>query len=212
MHCTSCGQIASEGQKFCVHCGSSLTSERRADVTAKPPRRGKRWITVFGLVAVLTAGLVYFGLTLTRNYHPVIADQPSTGFGTEPGNNRVDSRLITAAIEGTDIIVPVDAVVKSGIVRFYDPEGVQSVPVLAYITPRGKIVTAMSLSESCRSDDFYLEGHTIHCAHCPSYWHMESLEAYACCQKYYPDPVASTVERGLLRIPARTVREWRARI
>lgn len=212
MHCSSCGHAATVGQKFCVQCGSSFTVEDRTGPAPAPVPRSKRWITSAGLIVVLTAGLVYFGLTLTRNYHPVIADQPSTGFGTEPGSKRIDSRLITAAIDGDDIIVPVDAVVKSGIVRFYDPEGVQSVPLLAYITPRGKIVTAMSLSESCRSDDFYLEGQTIHCAHCPSYWHMESLEAYACCQKYYPDPVASTVERGMLRIPVRTVRDWRARI
>jgi hypothetical protein len=164
------------------------------------------------LAAVFVAGVLYFALTLTRNYHPIIADQPSTGYGTTPGQSKIESRNVKARIDAGDIVIDVETVTSGGLVRFTDPEGIQTIPIIAYVTPRGKIVTAMSISESCRSDNFFLQGNNIHCASCPSYWHMESLEAYACCQKYYPDPIASVIERGILRIPLTTVREWRTRI
>jgi preprotein translocase subunit Sec61beta len=169
-------------------------------------------VTKVLLGVALITGLLYFAFTLTRNYHPIIADQPSVGYGTTPGQNKIQSRTITARIDRDDIVVDIETVTGSGLIRFFDPEGIQTVPIIAYVTPRGKIVTAMSISESCRSTDFFLQGNTIHCASCPSYWHMESLEAYACCQKYYPDPIASSVERGILRIPLQTVRNWRTRV
>ena len=211
MNCTQCGASVSLSQKFCSHCGNP--NDHYQDKPSAPsPKRKSMLIPKIVLAAVFISGILYFSFTLTRNYHPVIADQPSTGFGTTPGTSKVSSKKITASIDGNDIVINVESVTSMGLVRFEDPEGIQSVPIIAYVTPRGKIVTAMSISESCRSNDFYLQGNNIHCASCPSYWHMESLEAYACCQKYYPDPIPSTIERGILRISKNTVRDWRTRI
>jgi len=118
---------------------------------------------------------------------------------------------MTAAVEGEDLTIPLNAVLSNKIVRFFDPAGEQHVPLIAYVTPEGKIVTAMSISENCQSTDFYLKGHNIHCANCPSYWNMSSLEAYACCQMFYPDPIPSRLENGKIRINAATVRAWKTR-
>lgn len=211
MNCSQCGIHLSESQQFCHQCGQPV-NEPAASKSLSASQSRTPLIAKILLGAALACGLLYYAMTLTRNYHPVISDQPSTGFGTKPSENRIDSRKITAQIDGSDIIIPLSTVEKNGLVRFNDPEGIQTIPIIAYITPRGKIVTAMSISESCRSQDFYLQGYTIHCASCPSYWNMESLEAYACCQKYYPDPIHSTVERGYIRIPKQTVHDWRTRI
>jgi hypothetical protein len=210
MICTQCGAVITESQKFCSSCGHPVgQSTLQPDSSIK--RKSSLTPRIF-LAVVLLVGLTYFAITLTRNYHPVIADQPSVGYGTNPGQGKIMSYKTSARIEGNDIVIDVEEVTKHGIIRFNDPEGKQTVPVLVYVSPRGKIVTAMSISESCRSDDFYLEGKTIHCANCPSYWDMESLEAYACCQKYYPDPIPSRVERGVLKISKSTVQEWRTRL
>jgi hypothetical protein len=142
----------------------------------------------------------------------VIDHQPSLGYGLKPSAERINSTLLTAVIDGNDIVIPTEQVMNYRIVRIKDPEGIQTVPILLYVTPRGKIVSSMSISESCRSNDFYLEGNNIHCANCPSYWDMESLEAYACCQKYYPEPVPSTVLNGMLRIDKQMAQQWRTRL
>jgi hypothetical protein len=144
-----------------------------------------------------------------RDYHPVIAKQPEVSAPGSPG--RVNSTLVTARVEGPFIIVSLADLRERRIVRFFDPESVQTVPMLAYLTTSGRVVTAMSISENCRSRDFYLEGENVHCANCPSNWNASSLEAYACCQKYYPDPIPSTVLGDEVRIEAVTARSWQTR-
>lgn len=210
MICSQCGSQVSETQKFCNNCGNPVNTT--VNEVKIPVAKKSSMMSKIILVVVLAAGLTYYALTLTRNYHPVISDQPSVGYGTNPGQGQIKSFKTNAGVDGNDIVIDVETVTKHGIIRFNDPEGKQTVPIIAYISPRGKVVTAMSISESCRSDDFYLEGKTIHCANCPSYWDMESLEAYACCQKYYPDPIPSRVERGVLKISKSVVQDWRTRL
>jgi hypothetical protein len=169
----------------------------------------KTWILRVAVVIAAAAGLWAFYGDAFRSYHPVIAKQPEIG---APGTSgRINSTLVTARMEGPFIIVSAAGLKERRILRFFDPESLQQVPMIAYLTPAGRVVTAMSISENCRSRDFYLEGETIHCANCPSYWNASSLEAYACCQKYYPDPIPSTVLGDEIRIEASAVRTWQTR-
>lgn len=207
MTCPHCGSQQLSSATVCLECGTTLRIIERT-----PQERGIRIASIVILIGVLAAGIGYFFMTIGRTYHPVIDHQPSVGYGVAPAKERINSTLVTARMEGNDIVIPLEQVSGYRIVRLYDPEGVQTVPVLIYITPRGKVVTAMSISESCRSDDFYLEGEDVHCAHCPSYWNMESMEAYACCQRYYPEPIKSVVEDRMIRIDKHIVQQWRARI
>jgi len=211
MTCSQCGNNLPDNAVVCTQCGNII----RSNASVNPVSGNQRTIkiissSIVGIVLVL--GIGYFASTIGRSYHPVIAEQPSVGFGIKANEEKIMSTKINAVIDGGDIVFPLDNVTNYRIVRVDDPEGKQNVPVLAYVTPRGKVVTAMSLSESCRSTDFYLEGNTIHCANCPSYWNMESLEAYACCQKYYPDPIPSKVIDGQIHIDKDVVQKWRTRL
>ncbi len=207
MNCPKCGSHQLSSAIVCLQCGNVL---KVIEVT--PQQRMIKTASIVILIAVLVGGVGYFFATINRTYHPVIDHQPSIGYGIAPSKEKINSSTMNAMIDGNDIVIPSEKVMNYRIVRIKDPEGVQTIPILVYVTPRGKIVTAMSLSESCRSNDFYLEGENIHCANCPSYWNMESLEAYACCQKYYPEPIPSTVAGGMLRIDKKMVQEWRTRI
>jgi hypothetical protein len=143
----------------------------------------------------------------------VIANQPAIVVPIDYGvAQKVPSTPIEASMDQGFIVLPLKAVTEHKLVRFFDPEHIQQFPMIAYITPEGKVVTAMSISENCRSTDFYLEGHNIHCASCPSYWNMSTLEAYACCQQFYPDPIPSTLLHDQIRIDAKVARSWRSRI
>jgi uncharacterized Zn ribbon protein len=212
-HCRACGAEVTEEMRYCPDCGTALktveTAEERPRKDVKPKTK---WIA-FGLtIVVLAAGFsVYFGV-LFREFHPVIAQQPSVVVPIEYGlTQKIPSQMITARMDRGFIVIPLQRILDLKLVRFYDPEGIQKIPLIAYITPEGKIVTAMSKSENCQSEDFYLEGHNIHCASCPSYWNMSSLEAYACCQRFYPDPIPSTLVGDEVRIDAQLVRQWHPR-
>jgi hypothetical protein len=211
MICATCGNNLADNAVVCVQCGNIIRPNTPSNLASKNQQKIKI-ISMIIVVGVLISGIGYFASTIGRSYHPIIADQPSVGFGVKPNEEKIMSTKINALIDGNDIVFPLESVSSYRIVRLEDPEGKQTVPILAYLTPRGKIVTAMSISESCRSNDFYLEGNTIHCANCPSYWNMESLEAYACCQKYYPDPIPSRIINGQIHIDKDIVQNWRTRL
>ncbi len=211
MICSKCGNDLSDTTVVCVQCGNIIQSNLPDQPVSKKQKMIKIISTVF-VIVVLLSGIGYFIATIGRSYHPIIEDQPSIGFGINAAPEKIMSNKITAVIDGNDIVFPLEIVTNYRIVRLDDPEGKQTVPILAYITPRGKVVTAMSISESCRSNDFFLEGNTIHCANCPSNWNMESMEAYACCQKYYPDPIPSKVINGQVHIEKNLVQNWRTRL
>ncbi|MBM4160690.1 MAG: DUF2318 domain-containing protein [Ignavibacteria bacterium] len=212
--CQRCGTPCEDAVKVCPQCGSAIpTAEPETPTVSNGTPSRKKWISVVVVVVVLALGLTSYLGVLFREYHPVIANQPSIVVPIDYGvSQKTSSTLIEARLEDGSIVIPLKAVTAHKLVRFFDPERVQQVPVLAYTTPEGKIVTAMSISENCRSTDFYLEGHNIHCAACPSYWNMSSLEAYACCQKFYPDPIPSRLVDNEIRINAEVVRSWKSRI
>lgn len=207
MTCPKCGSEQLSSAIVCLQCGTTLK-----EITQTPQQRMIKRISLIILTAVLISGVGYFFATIGRSFHPVIDHQPTVGYGVQLSAEKLMSSMMQATVDGKDIVISGELVKNYRIIRIMDPEGVQSVPVLIYLTPRGKIVTAMSISESCRSNDFYLEGENIHCANCPSYWNMESLEAYACCQKYYPAPIPSTFSDGLIRIDKQAVQQWRTRL
>lgn len=212
VHCQSCGSEVKEVMKFCPQCGSSL-AVHGAEVAEEKTRKPKTKLIAIGLTLIVLGGglTAYFGV-LFREFHPVIQDQPSVVVPISYGvQEKIPSQRIEAKMEQGFITIPLQKVIDLKLVRFFDPEEIQLVPMIAYITPEGKLVTAMSKSENCQSEDFFLEGHNIHCASCPSYWNMSSLEAYACCQRFYPDPIPSSIVDNSVRIDPQFVRNWRPR-
>ena len=208
--CSVCGTEAAELDRVCRQCGSSIADVAATD--AAPPTKpaaSKTWLLRSAVVVAILAGLWAFYGDAFRSYHPVIASQPEIGAVGSSG--RINSTTVSARVEGPFIIVSAIELREHRIIRFFDPESVQTVPIIAYLTPAGRVVTAMSISENCRSTDFYLEGENIHCASCPSYWNASSLEAYACCQKYYPDPLPSTILGNEVRMESAAIRSWQTR-
>jgi hypothetical protein len=209
--CMACGSEVAGGLTACPSCGQ-LLREAGSDVESRAGGSGgtRRWLTRVALLLVLASGFWVFYRQAFRTYAPVIAGQPDVQ-APAPPSGKIESTMIEARRSGGSIVIPLHEVVARRIVRFYDPGRALDIPLLAYVTPSGRLVTAISISENCRSDDFYLEGEDIHCAHCPSYWNASSLEAYACCQRYYPDPVPSIVAGDEIRIDADVVRRWKPR-
>jgi len=211
--CRQCGSEMQEHVKACPTCGSTLIAEDSAPGSSTMPKlSAKRWVIRLSLIAVLLVGIGAFLDQLLRTYHPVIESQPTVAMVTMYRDEQVRSTPIEAVMQQGNIAIPLKLIQEYKLVRFFDPEGIQETPLIAYITPQGKLVTAMSKSEHCGSTDFYLSGNNIHCASCGSYWNMASMEAYACCQRYYPDPIPSTVQGDMVLIEPSAVRQWQSRL
>lgn len=211
--CQQCGAEWKEGLKYCTACGAYIadTSTVRNDHKATGDGQ-KRWIIRGSILLILLIVIWVFLDMLLRTYHPIIEKQPYVAMTSIYGDEKIASTIVEAKMIDGFITIPLKFIREHKLVSFVDPEQMQMWPLLAYVTPQGKLVTAIGRSEQCGSTDFFLQGNNIHCASCPSYWNMSSLEAYACCPKYYPDPFPSSVVGDDVRIDPAYIRNWKSRL
>ena len=111
------------------------------------------------------------------------------------------------------IAFPVEAVLEKKIVRFeYEtPKG--KIPLTAYLTPSGRVVTAVSICEPCRSSRFHIKGTSMICNACASEWNLETLKGIqGGCLAYPPSVMPNRVENGQILIEEKAVLDWKPRV
>jgi hypothetical protein len=108
--------------------------------------------------------------------------------------------------------VPLDVVKKKKLVSFEYKRPDGPIPLLAYMTPSGSIVTAIGLSEPCNSKSFHLEGNEIVCNLCLTRWKLETVEAVrGDCPEYPPEMLVHTIHDGRLILREVDVQYWKPR-
>ena len=118
-----------------------------------------------------------------------------------------------ATATGGTIELPLDAVKEKKLISFSYGNKEKRLPLMAYITPSGKLVTAMSVCEPCRSNKFHIEGNNMVCNSCFTKWDLETLEGLSGgCLKYPPDVLAHTVQGNKIAIREKDVLNWKPRI
>ena len=206
--CRQCGSELDTTARFCPSCGGAAGGEKAEAAPAVSPVRRAGMVLI---PLALLAGGVVFWRYLHPSAHPVIAEQPRVA-ESAVATDTVGMTDIAVREEGDDLVFPLAAVREHRLVRFEYKGGKTPRSVLAYVEPAGRLVTAISLSEHCGSTEFTIGGGQIRCAQCPSRWDMATMEAYACCAKYYPDPIPSRVTGDEVRIRKSAVREWAGRL
>lgn len=153
----------------------------------------------------------------------LLKESPEAGSGSVAGtmvmakvdyrNQRIAMTQVNAAYEGGYVEIPVDTIKDKKIVYFEYNKGGKQVPLMAYITPSGKLVTAVSMCEPCRSTKFHIEGEQMVCNACFTRWTLEGLRGISGgCLTYPPDVVAHTIEGGKARIQEKIILDWQPRV
>ncbi|MCG6533742.1 MAG: DUF2318 domain-containing protein [Syntrophales bacterium LBB04] len=134
--------------------------------------------------------------------------------------DKVDYRNLTIAM------LPIEAVTANGVVEIplgivkekklvyyeYKNNG-KRLPMMSYITPEGKLITAVSMCEPCRSTKFHIEGDNMVCNTCGTRWDLESLRGISGgCLAYPPDVVAHTIQGDKVRINESEIANWQPRV
>jgi uncharacterized membrane protein len=120
---------------------------------------------------------------------------------------------IEAKVENGKISIPLDVVMEKKIVRFeYEGQGLK-IPLLSYITLAGRVITAVSMCEPCRSTRFHIKDKTLVCNACNTEWNLDSLKGIrGGCIDYPPEVIPSTVEKGRVLIDEKVVLNWKPRV
>jgi len=153
----------------------------------------------------------------------VLRNSSETGSGNVAGtkvsekisykNQTIRMTPVDAVAGSGSIEIPAEIVKDKKIVYFEYSKAGKQVPLMAYIAPSGKLVTAVSMCEPCRSTKFHIEGEEMVCNACGTRWTMEGLKGVSGgCLAYPPDVVAHTIEGGKVKIPETIILDWKPRV
>jgi hypothetical protein len=214
--CSSCGVELTGTSRFCPSCGTPVIStpvEAIPSESRQTPASSifKRVGFILVPLLVIVGGIVFYSY-VRPSVHAVIRQQPFVAAPMNYDSNVVSMTNITFRQDGDDIIFSLAELKRDRLVRFEYPTRTIVRPIMAYIDPEGRAVTAISLSDHCGSTEFQIKNNQIYCAHCPSHWDMMTMEAYACCGTYYPDPIPSKVLGDEVHIPKVEVEKWAGRL
>ena len=95
----------------------------------------------------------------------------------------------------------------------YDSVEGNGLPLLAYVSPSGRLVVATSMCEPCHSYVFHIEGNELVCNTCLTRWDLNTLEGVeGGCLDYPPKEVTATVSGDVIEIDQSELEAWTPRI
>jgi uncharacterized protein len=176
-------------------------------------RKSSRTFLPMVMAAVIIGTASVWMLPVDAGAQLLAPSPPRASDKTEYWSKAIKMTDVPAKVENGKISIPLDAVKEKKIVRFeYQGNGVK-IPLLSYVTDGGKIVTAVSVCEPCRSTRFHIKDKLIVCNSCYTEWNLESLKGIkGGCLKYPPDVIPHSVESGGIVIDERTVAQWKPRV
>jgi len=147
------------------------------------------------------AEVVYFG-------EPVTAERSYLG-------RFISMTAIEPLIEEGQIKFPLADLERYSIVSF-SAENDQGtvVPLMAYITPSGRLFAGSSMCEPCRGQTFSLAGETLVCDACRTTYTIEDhqfISGAVVCGSYPPVNMNGRVVDGMVVIDLQEVLNWRIR-
>jgi uncharacterized membrane protein len=214
--CPKCQTKNEDSSNFCKNCGSELSSSSFEDKKEKVLGLQKRkfpWMLVsLVVVAFVLGGVAYWLIGGSSSTQSKIPSQKVTGRVDYTGQT-VPMADVQAKVENGKISIPLDVVIEKRLVRFeYEGQGLK-IPLLSYITLSGRVVTAISMCEPCRSTRFHIKDKAMVCNACYTEWNLEDLKGIkGGCLNYPPEVIPNTVDKGRVIIDEKVVLNWKPRV
>ena len=206
-----------DSNNFCKKCGFQLSGSSFQDKKEKVLGERKRktyWVPMsLAVVAVVLAGVGYWLIKGDSAADPRVSSQPKVSGKVDYAGQKIAMTDIQAKVEKGKISIPLDVVKEKKMVRFdYENNG-NKIPLLAYITQTGRVVTAVSMCEPCRSTRFHINDKKIVCNACGTEWNLETLKGIqGGCLNYPPDVISSTIEKDRIQIDEKNIVQWKSRV
>ncbi len=221
LSCPQCGNQLKGTARFCPSCGAAIknqqtpsTEEPAANENGSRNRMSSRLryilLGIFAIIGVYLIVTIYNYIYFEE--HDVITTQPVVSDPVDYTDREIPMTDITGAVENGYFTFPLQEVLNHKLVRLEYQGPTAVIPILAYISTRGKLVTSISISEPSNSSRFTIINNEIHNNNCPSHWELDSMRALACCGNNYPDPIPSEVRHGKVMIAVSTIENWRRRL
>jgi hypothetical protein len=213
--CPECRTKNDDLNNFCKKCGFLLADaafkEKREKVLGERKKSPSVLIFLVAIVVVL-GGVAFWVIKGKTTTNPKIGSQQKVIDRVDYSGQTISMTDIVAKVEDGKISIPLDLVKEKKMVRFeYEGNGVK-IPLLAYVTLAGRVVTAISMCEPCRSTRFHIQDKALVCNACNTEWSLETLKGIrGGCMDYPPEVIPSTVEKDRVLIEEKIVLGWKPR-
>jgi hypothetical protein len=215
--CPKCETKNQDSNRFCKKCGFQLSNSSFQDKKEKVLGEKKRksyWVPAsLAIIAIALLGIGYWVIQGNTETNPKVSSQPKVDSGVNYTGQTIRMADIQAKVQNGKISIPLSEVIEKRMVRFeYSGNGV-NIPLLAYVTQSGRVVTAVSMCEPCRSTRFHINDKKIVCNACATEWNLETLKGIqGGCLNYPPDVIPSTIDKGSIQIDEKIITQWRPRV
>jgi uncharacterized protein len=215
--CSKCQTKNQESSRFCKKCGFQLSGSSFQDKKEKVLGEKKKrllWIPIsLAAVAAILVVIGYWVIQGNTGNNPKVSSQPKVSEEVDYTGQTIRMTDIQAKVEKGKISIPLNVVKEKKTVYFqYEGNGT-IVPLVSYITQTGRVVTAVSMCEPCRSTRFHITDKKLVCNACATEWNLETLKGIqGGCLNYPPDVIPSTVEKDRIQIDEKIVTQWRPRV
>jgi uncharacterized protein len=217
--CPKCQTKNQDSSQFCKQCGRKLSVSAFEDkkekvMGEKKTRVSGKVVSLAAVALVLLAGIVYWVIQKGDAVaESKISSQPRIADRVDYTGQAIRMFDISAKVENGKVSIPLDAVREKKMVRFEYKGNGATIPIVSYITPSGKIITAVSMCEPCRSTRFHIQDKSIVCNACNTEWNLETLKGIqGGCLNYPPDVLPSTIAGGQIQIDEKVVARWKPRV
>ncbi len=194
---------------------------KKARLEAEYRRRRKRKKIVLGaLLGLLVVGIAAVVLS-TRESIPGFDNKYSTGKSVNYSNRTVNMTDITPDIQigGGQVKLPLAKLEQNNLVyAMYDPnrnigQNQKGEPIMAFLTPAGRVTVAVSFCEPCFSRQFHIEGDQLVCNTCGTRWALADMSGISGgCVKYPPQQLSYTADKaGDIVISETDLKNWQPR-
>jgi len=214
--CPKCQAKNEESSNFCKKCGSRISGSQFQDKKEKVlgGKKKSSWAIVSLAVGASALGrIAYWIIQGSTAANSKDLTKPKVSGTVDYTGQKIPMTDVQPSVGNGKISIPLDLVLEKRIVRFeYEANG-SKIPLLSYITQTGKVVTAVSMCEPCRSTRFHIKDKTIVCNACGTLWNLETLKGISGgCLNYPPDLLPSTVDKGRIQIDEKVVAQWKPRV
>ena len=215
--CPKCQTKNQDSNSFCKKCGFQLSGSSFQDKKEKVLGERKRkpyWVPIsLAVVAVVLAGVGYWLIKGDSAADPRVSSQPKVSGKVDYAGQSIRMADIQAKVENGKISIPLDVLKEKKMVRFEYENNGNKIPLLAYVTPSGRVVTAVSMCEPCRSTRFHINDKKIVCNACGTEWNLETLKGIqGGCLNYPPDVIPSMIEKDRIQIDEKNITQWKPRV
>ncbi len=215
--CPKCRAENEETNRFCKKCGLELSGssfQHKKEKVLGGKKGGPSWsIILLIVIAIGLGGIAYWIIQGSSDANPKVSSQPKVTGKVDYAGQTIRMADIQAKVENGKIMIPVHALKDNKIIRFeYEGKGLK-IPLYAYLTMAGRVVTGISMCEPCKSTRFRIQDRKLVCNACDTEWQMETHKGIkGGCMNYPPEIIPNTMEKDSIVIDEKVVLNWKPRV